>query len=118
MAKMHKAISIIQFKLEGQTILRHPEYQMTDRLFLDKIDYARGVITIDGVEYPITDSYLPTIQANIPYELSQEEHELMQQLARSFRKSEHAQKHLRILYQHGSLYLVRNSFYSITQLFH
>lgn len=110
MAKMHKAISIIQFKLEGQTILRHPEYQMTNRLFLDKIDYARGVITIDGVEYPITDSYLPTIQANSPYELSQEEHELMQQLARSFRKSERAQKHLRILYQHGSLYLVRNSF--------
>ena len=110
MAKMHKAISIIQFKLEGQTILRHPEYQMTDRLFLDKIDYARGVITIDGVEYPITDSYLPTIQANSPYELSQEEHELMQQLARSFRKSERAQKHLRILYQHGSLYLVRNNF--------
>lgn len=110
MAKMHKAISIIQFKLEGQTILRHPEYQMTERLFLDKIDYARGVITIDGVEYPITDSYLPTIQANSPYELSQEEHELMQQLARSFRKSERAQKHLRILYQHGSLYLVRNSF--------
>lgn len=110
MAKMHKAISIIQFKLEGQTILRHPEYQMTDRLFLDKIDYARGVITIDGVEYPITDSYLPTIQANSPYELSQEEHELMQQLARSFRKSERAQKHLRMLYQHGGLYLVRNSF--------
>lgn len=110
MAKMHKAISIIQFKLEGQTILRHPEYQMTDRLFLDKIDYARGVITIEGVEYPITDSYLPTIQADSPYELSQEEHELMQQLARSFRKSERAQKHLRILYQHGSLYLVRNSF--------
>lgn len=110
MAKMHKAISIIQFKLEGQTILRHPEYQMTDRLFLDKIDYTRGVITIDGVEYPITDSYLPTIQADSPYELSQEEHELMQQLARSFRKSERAQKHLRILYQHGSLYLVRNGF--------
>ncbi len=110
MAKMHKAISIIQFKLEGQTILRHPEYQMTDRLFLDKIDYARGVITIEGVEYPITDSYLPTIQADSPYELSQEEHELMQQLARSFRKSEKAQKHLRMLYQHGSLYLVRNSF--------
>lgn len=110
MAKMHKAISIIQFKLEGQTILRHPEYQMTNRLFLDKIDYARGVVTIDGVEYPVTDSYLPTIQANSPYELSQEEHELMQQLARSFRKSERAQKHLRMLYQHGSLHLVRNSF--------
>ena len=110
MAKMHKAISIIQFKLEGQTILRHPEYQMADRLFLDKIDYARGVISVAGNEYPITDTYLPTIQHDNPYLLSQEEQELMQQLARSFRKSEKAQKHLRMLYQHGSLYLVRNSF--------
>ena len=110
MAKMHKAISIIQFKLEGQTILRHPEYQMADRLFLDKIDYARGVISVAGNEYPITDTYLPTIQHDNPYILSQEEQELMQQLARSFRKSEKVQKHLRMLYQHGSLYLVRNSF--------
>lgn len=110
MAKMHKAISIIQFKLEGQTILRHPEYQMADRLFLDKIDYARGVISVAGNEYPITDTYLPTIQHDNPYLLSQEEQELMQQLARSFRKSEKAQKHLRMLYQHGSLYLVRNNF--------
>ena len=110
MAKMHKAISIIQFKLEGQTLLRHPEYQMADRLFLDKIDYARGVISVAGNEYPITDTYLPTIQHDNPYLLSQEEQELMQQLARSFRKSEKAQKHLRMLYQHGSLYLVRNGF--------
>ena len=110
MAKMHKAISIIQFKLEGQTILRHPEYQMADRLFLDKIDYARGVISVAGNEYPITDTYLPTIQHDNHYLLSQEEQELMQQLARSFRKSEKAQKHLRMLYQHGGLYLVRNSF--------
>ena len=110
MAKMHKAISIIQFKLEGQTILRHPEYQMADRLFLDKIDYARGVIRLGDNEYPITDTYLPTIQHDNPYLLSQEEHELMEQLARSFRKSEKVQKHLRMLYQHGSLYLVRNNF--------
>ena len=110
MAKMHKAISIIQFKLEGQTILRHPEYQMADRLFLDKIDYARGVISVAGNEYPITDTYLPTIQHDNPYLLSQEEQELMEQLARSFRKSEKAQKHLRMLYQHGGLYLVRNNF--------
>ena len=110
MAKMHKAISIIQFKLEGQTLLRHPEYQMADRLFLDKIDYARGVISVAGNEYPITDTYLPTIQHDNPYLLSQEEQELMEQLARSFRKSEKAQKHLRMLYQHGGLYLVRNNF--------
>ena len=110
MAKMHKAISIIQFKLEGQTILRHPEYQMGDRLFLDKIDYQTGVVTVAGKQYPITDRYLPTINPQDPYALSQEEHELMEQLARSFRKSEKMQRHLRLLYQHGSLYLVRNGF--------
>lgn len=110
MAKMHKAISIIQFKLEGQTILRHPEYQMQDRLFLDKIDYQTGIVTVNGEQYPITDRFLPTIDPNNPYALSQEEYELMEQLARSFRKSEKMQKHLRMLYQHGGLYLVRNSF--------
>ena len=110
MAKMHKAISIIQFKLEGQTILRHPEYQMNDRLFLDKIDYEAGTITLGTQTYPITDRFLPTINPDDPYALSQEEHELMEQLARSFRKSEKMQEHLRMLYQHGSLYLVRNGF--------
>ena len=110
MAKMHKAMTIIQFKLEGQTILRHPEYEMNDRLFLDKIDYTAGTITIGDQTYPLKDTFLPTINPADPYALSQEEEELMQQLARSFRKSEKMQKHLRMLYQHGSLYLVRNGF--------
>ena len=110
MAKMHKAMTIIQFKLEGQTILRHPEYEMNDRLFLDKIDYTAGTITIGDHTYPLKDIFLPTINPANPYALSQEEEELMQQLARSFRKSEKMQKHLRMLYQHGSLYLVRNGF--------
>ena len=110
MAKMHKAISIIQFKLEGQTILRHPEYQMNDRLFLDKIDYQAGTIRVGSQTYPITDTFLPTITPDDPYTLSQEEHELMEQLERSFRKSDKIQKHLRMLYQHGSLFLVRNGF--------
>ena len=110
MAKMHKAMTIIQFKLEGQTILRHPEYEMNDRLFLDQIDYHSGTITLGEDTYPIKDTFLPTINPADPYALSQEEEELMQQLARSFRKSEKMQKHLRMLYQHGSLYLVRNGF--------
>ncbi len=110
MAKMHKAISIIQFKLEGQTILRHPEYQMNDRLLLDKINFADGRIMVAGKTYPLTDSHLPTVNPNNPYALSLEEEELMTQLARSFRKSEKLQKHLRILYRHGSLFLVRNGF--------
>ena len=110
MAKMHKAISIIQFKLEGQTVLRHPEWHMDHRALLDKIDYARHTITLDGVTYPLLDTYLPTIDPKNPYALSQEESDLMQQLARSFRKSEKMQRHLRMLYEHGSLYLVRNDF--------
>ena len=110
MAKMHKAMSIIQFKLEGQTILRHPEYNMDDRLLLDKINLADGTITVEGKTYPLTDSHLPTVNPDDPYALSLEEEELMTQLARSFRKSEKLQKHLRMLYRHGSLFLVRNGF--------
>lgn len=110
MAKMHKAISIIQFKLEGQTILRHPEYEMQDRLRLDKIDFTRGTIHINGRNYALADTHLPTINPANPYALSEEEEELMSQLARSFRKSEKMQKHLKMLYQHGSLFLVRNGF--------
>ena len=108
-AKMHKAISIIQFKLEGQTILRHPEYQMQDRLLLDKINFEKGTILINGNEYPLSDKYLPTINPENPYELSQEETELMSSLARSFHHSERLQKHLKCLYQRGSLFLVKNN---------
>lgn len=110
MAKMHKAMAIIQFKLEGQTIQRHPEWGMDDRLLLDKIDLASGTIRIQGNTYPLTDRNLPTLNAQHPYALSAEEEELMVQLARSFRKSEKMQQHLRRLYQHGSLFLVRNGF--------
>ena len=108
MAKMHKAISIIQFKLEGQTVLRHPEWHMNHRALLDKIE--AGTITIEGKTYPLTDTNLPTIDPAQPYELSQYELDLMNQLARSFRKSEKMQRHLRLLYEHGSLYLVHNGF--------
>lgn len=110
MAKMHKAISIIQFKLEGQTILRHPEWDMNDRLLLDKIDKQHGTIRINGQNYPLLDTNLPTLSETEPYTLSAEEEELMTQLARSFRKSEKMQKHLHLLYQHGSMFLVRNGF--------
>ena len=110
MAKMHKAISIIQFKLEGQTVLRHPEWHMNHRALLDKIDFEAGTITIEGKTYPLTDTNLPTIDPAQPYESSQYELDLMNQLARSFRKSEKMQRHLRLLYEHGSLYLVHNGF--------
>ena len=110
MAKMHKAISIIQFKLEGQTVLRHPEWNMNHRALLDKIDFESGTVTIDGASYPLLDTNLPTIDPKDPYALNQDEQDLMNQLWRSFRKSEKMQRHLRMLYEHGSLYLVRNGF--------
>ncbi len=110
MAKMHKAISIIQFKLEGQTVRRHSEWGMDHRALLHLIDLRRGVITLDGTEYPLLDTYLPTLDPADPYRLSQEELDLMNQLTRSFRKSEKMQKHLRMFYRHGSLHLVRNGF--------
>ena len=110
MAKMHKAISIIQFKLEGQTVLRHPEWHMDHRALLDKIDFEKGTVTIEGVTYPLLDTNLPTVDPKDPYALNQYEQDLMNQLWRSFRKSEKMQRHLRLLYEHGSLYLVRNGF--------
>ena len=109
MAKMHKAISIIQFKLEGQIIQRHPEYEMNNRLLLHLIDKERGTITIAGKEYALSDSNLPTLDPQNPYALSAEEQSLIDQLAHSFQRSEKLQKHLRCLYNHGSLYLVRNN---------
>ena len=99
MAKMHKAISIIQFKLEGQTVLRHPEWHMDHRAVLGNLK-----------DLPLLDTNLPTIDPNDPYKLSQFEQDLMDQLWRSFRKSEKMQRHLKMLYEHGSLYLVRNGF--------
>ena len=108
MAKMHKAISIIQFKLEGQTVLRHPEWHMDDRAVLHQLTIDNGQWTLDG--QAILDQNLPTIDPKDPYALSKHEQDLMNQLARSFRKSEKMQKHLRMLYEHGSLYLVRNGF--------
>ena len=95
MAKMHKAISIIQFKLEGQIIQRHPEYEMNDRLLLHLIDKERGTITIAGKEYALSDSNLPTLDPQNPYALSAEEQSLIDQLAHSFQRSEKLQKHLR-----------------------
>lgn len=108
-AKMHKAISIIQFKLEGQTILRHPEYNMQGRLLLDKIDFKNGTISVDGKQFPMLDTHFPTVDPSDPYKLSQEELELMVGLAHSFHHSERLQKHLKCLYQHGSLFLVKNN---------
>ncbi len=103
-AKVHKAIAIIQFKLEGQIILRHPEYKMDNHLMLDKVNYKDGTITIDGKTYPLRDTNFPTIDPENPYELTESEKVLMQNLKTSFKNSEKLQQHVRFLYAKGSMY--------------
>ena len=105
---MHKAITVILFKLEGQKILRHPEYGMEDRLLLDKIDYENRCITIDGTVYPLEDTDFPTVDPANPYALTPEESEVIEQLTKSFERSEKLQKHVRFLYSKGSLYKIHN----------
>ena len=107
--KMHKAISVIQFKLEGQVILRRPDFKMEKRLMLDKINYENGTICIDGKDYPLKDSYFPTIDPNHPYDLSADEKDLMDRLIKAFLNCEKLQRHAKFLFSAGSLYLCYNN---------
>lgn len=108
MAKMHKSISIIQFKLEGQIIKRCPQYGMEDRLVLDMIDYEKGTICLDGKEYPLNDTNFPTIDPKNPYELTEQEQLVVDNLKISFANSDKLQQHVRFLYSKGSVYLTFN----------
>ncbi len=107
--KMHKAISIIQFKLEGQLIQRRPEFGMESRLLLDKIQFETGTIRIDGKEYHLEDSYFPTVDPKDPYRLTEEEVTVVERLKSAFLQCEKLQKHVRFLFSKGSLYLTYNS---------
>lgn len=107
-AKMHKAIAIIQFKLEGEIIRRRPEYKMDDRLLLNFIDYENGTIELYGKTYSLKDCHFPTIDPNDPYAFTTEERELIEKLRSSFINCERLQKHIRFLYASGSLYLKYN----------
>jgi fructose-1,6-bisphosphatase-3 len=107
-AKMHKAIAVIQFKLEGQRIIAHPEYNMADRLLLDKVDYGSGAVRIGKNVYEMKDKFFPTVDPESPYALTQEEGELMSALEASFLKSEKLQRHIRFLFSHGSMYKTVN----------
>ena len=107
-ARMYKAITIILFKLEGQKLLRRPEFGMADRLLLDKIDYQQKTITIDGKTYPLLDCDFPTVDPADPYALTEEESHVINQLTDSFGHSEKLQKHVRFLYSKGGLYKICN----------
>ena len=107
--KMHKAIAVIQFKLEGKLVRRHKEFQMEDRALLHRINPEKGTITLpDGKEYPLRDNNFPTIDWKHPYELTAGEKEVMDKLSSAFRNCEKLQNHIRLLLDKGGLYTVYN----------
>lgn len=108
-AQMHKAISIIQFKLEHQMIQAHPEWNISRRGTLEHIDPRKGVFCLEGTEYPLTDDKFPTIDWNDPYALSPDEEELIVRLHHSFRVSDKLQQHIKCILSHGSMYSICNS---------
>ena len=108
MEKTQQAAAIIQFKLEGKIIKRHPEYEMDDRLLLDKINYKKGRININGKTYNLIENYFPTIDTDNPYELSPKEEEVVRKLVKSFKNSEKLQRHIQFLYSKGNIYKIFN----------
>ena len=106
---MHKAIAIIQFKLEGQMIMRHPEYEMDNRLLLNNINYDAGTITLDGKEYSLCDTHFPTIDPADPYRLTPEEQNIVDSLHKSFCHSEKLKRHMKCLFRHGCIFTISNS---------
>lgn len=108
MARMHKAMAIIQFKLEAQLMARHPEYNMHARALMQHLDLARGVVRLDGQEYPLTDTALPTVDPDNPTVLSPEEVACMERLRRSFLESQTLWEQMQYVAHRGSTYLIRD----------
>ena len=113
-AKMHKAISIIQFKLEGIVAIKHPEYEMNNRLLLNNLDLEKGIVKISGKDYSLADRNFPTIDPKNPYTLTQQEQDVVDSLCSSFIGSEKLQRHIDFLYKKGSMY----RYYNNTLMFH
>jgi len=107
--QMHKAITVIQFKLEADIINRRPEFGMENRKLLEKIDFQRGMFVYQGKEYEMRDISFPTIDPSDPYRLTDEESELVQKMHSSFMNSEKLKKHMRCLFTYGGMYLICNS---------
>ena len=105
---MVKAINVMMFKAEGELILRHPEFEMQDRLLLDKVNPEKGTVTIDGVEYAMNTMEFPTVDWSDPYRMTPEEREVMDDLKRSFCQSPQLRRHIEFLYAVGSVYLKMN----------
>lgn len=109
LAKIQKAAAIIQFKLEGELIKKHPEFKMEHRLLLGKINYEEGTIIIGGKKYKLNDTYFPSVDPQNPYELTQKEKEVVEKLKKGFMNSEKLQRHVKFLYNKGSLYKIFNN---------
>lgn len=107
-AKMHKAITVIQLKLEGQLIERHPEWNMDERDIFRMVDFDNGTVTLGGKEHKLLDANFPTVFRDYPLSLTDEENELMTVLANSFMHSERLNSHIRFLYSKGSMYKTIN----------
>ncbi len=107
-ALMHKAIAVIQFKLEAQIFNRHPEWNMQGRELFSMIDYEKGIIHLDGKDYQLLSNHFPTINPDDPNSLTEEETVLMQKLHHSFMVSEKLRKHIRNILRHGCMYAVYN----------
>lgn len=109
LSRMHKAIAIIQFKLEHQISERRKEFDMQNRDLLHRIDFKKGTVALpDGSEHKMKDMHFPTIDPKNPYKLTEAENALVEKLMRSFKQSEKMSKHLRYLYSKGSIYLTYN----------
>ena len=108
-ARMHKAIAVILFKLEGQIIKNNPQFCMNDRLLLEKIDYSSKNIIIDGITYSLSDCDFPTVDPKDAYKLTNDELQVIEQLETAFRRSEKLQKHVSFLFLNGGLYKCCNN---------
>lgn len=108
-AKIHKAISIIMYKLEGQFALKHPQFKMEHRRLLDKINYENKTIEIDGKTYDLEDTDFPTIDRNDPYKLTKEEEKVINDLTLSFMNSESLKRHIDLFFNKGSMYKIENN---------
>lgn len=108
-AQMHKAMTILQFKLEGEIIRRRPEFGMDDRLLLNHLDLRQDTVEVEGKAYPLADTHFPTVDPADPYRLTEGEQELIEKISHSFECSEKLKKHMRCFFRHGSMYQVCNS---------
>ena len=108
-AKEHKAIAVLQFKLEGQLYEKHPEWKMKGRAMLERVNYEKGTIDIDGKEYKLSSCSFPTVDPKNPNKLTKEEEILVEKLHHSFEVSEKLHKHIKLMLSHGCMYSIWNN---------